>query len=421
MRINYMANISAYRLAYSFNKKTNKVDYTKKEEFDKTLNEMRRDIRERFRRADEIDINPKALEANEITEDFEIPEGAVLNPWQGDFLGMNTKEALQKFESNLSNLSEFSLKSSRDVKDSIDQMASLYTVFKKHVSQNGTNDDLKQLEDIFEKHVDKYAKGYSEEVGTFFEKNGMEDEVKHLNYAVKKRIYATAKDYDKFITAKPNVGYVEKDDELDKDIELASKLIDTYRKTGNGETISMLDSYDYTSTHLAELVDMVTLGIEIDSIGTKSHVSDKDIGTQLGRIKIKAQQMLDSTFFMGAHEIMFNKFVDTHVGKLIDTYEDERNVSSDYSNKDRKPIDRDYINSIMREMQSSYNDLFTRVLFNRVHNKGEFDLGKFAQENSDWGRTYGSLDFWNSVTQDLANEYGVWKPGFSRQAFDVRA
>lgn len=314
------------------------------EEFQEKLQSFRREIHA-GRHAQRFDSFAKSTDAlQQPDEVYAVNEEAEAEntPFKGDLLDLSAEEALRSFASKMAGVKDFSGKNGNDVRRTIEDLASQYAVYKRHITKYGTGEQIKKFESLFEKTVDRYAGSYAREVGGFYESKGLAGEKARMHDAVKNRVVTLADSYGQFIS---NFGEI-MDDVVRESKEGVSGIAEgiraAYKKEGDGELITPGANGRYTRDALSAAADLMIYAEKIMTKGKASAASEEELGVKLGELALDALAFLETSPALNGHKEIFLNIVGERIEEIM-------GESGKLLEKEA-PLDKDAVQSVIQKM-----------------------------------------------------------------------
>lgn len=356
MRINSITGRFIYAAKYNDTKKPVEFKQKKHDNFQEKLKDFRKQ-----NHAPQVDTFTKtetmiAPTADMVTGDEE-GEIKLYTPFSGDILNMTAEDALRSFEAKMSKISNFSIQNGNEMRKTMDDLASNYAVYKRHLVKYGTEKQIKKFEAVFEKTVDRYSKSYADEVGGFFENGGMAGEKERMYEAVKDRIYTLANSYDEFIS---NFGEIMNgiiSESEDGVFGIVEGVQSAYKENGDMELVTPNASGKYTRDALSAAVDLIAYTDKMMARGKASTQSEEEQGGKLGTLAVEALSFLKTSAAISEHKEIFLNIVGERIEQIVNESDKLLEKSADQSvvKGAFSQLDRDAVYSIIQKMMDCFN------------------------------------------------------------------
>lgn len=399
---NYVASQSL-RSALQGQKGANKAQRGDEDDsFAEKLKEVRREIKSSDLRATQVK-RENEMGPLQSSEGKSVPAFS----WNENVLNVSVDEAIENLDAHLSKISTFSYSTKPSAV--IDHIASQQALFKKQLSGNCTDEQAKRLEDIFSKHIDKYAEGFGKQVGGFFEKQGLKGESALMRDAFKDRVQEMTSRYSSFINAHGDVFAALQDRAMQEGTCFASEISAAYDEIAFGEEGAVGRTDERVATgflrhQLDTAFDMVKLSGEFSSI---SGTSSEQIGAQIGQLKLKFMYLAGSAD--DVHQKIFASYVDDQIDTAID-----RCVKG-AEGKDTAGVsaERTEIQSVISWMEGYYMDLMA-ISPHILGKERESLIQQVMQKYQNAVQHYDLEKFWGDVVSqhfsDKSSHSGVGRP-----------
>lgn len=373
----------------------------KADKFQEQLAVLKQEMTLERLRQDKTEDADKTTDQNQDSLAAGVGDGQLFSAWDSN---LSVDEALQQLDSNLSRIGAFSLSSKIEAQEAIEHLASQYSVYKDYISKSGSSDQRKQLDKIMEKHIDKYAREFSEVIGGFFEDNGLSGERQCMYEAVKERIQTLSQDYDDYIS-KNQADYNRLFEEAQQGKScLAFDLRKAYKADGDMERFYRYRDGGYTREELSEAVRLVKVANLLMGEGEAEAVSEEELGVKLGTIALKGLAFLETSKARGKHKETFQNAVYSRVTELMDESDALLAEKSENAQDERayQPLDRTAVKSIIETMVEAYTNThsFSRALTIGQEEGLQLYCAK-ADENSAVIR-YRNSSYWRGVAEQFA-------------------
>lgn len=319
------------------------------ETFDERLQRFRDDIE-----ADRVTVKEENVivsQKSNTAATFALSQ-SLFTQWDSS---LPAEEQLQKLDSNLSKIADYSFSSSVDVEEVLEHLASQYSVFKKQLTDAGSTEHLETLDAIMQKNVDSYAKGFSEQVGGFFEKNGMPGEQERMYQVIGEHVKLLSDAYDGFLAADNKLfdGLIKRSNE--KNLSISSELRRLYQKDGGGESIGA--GIAYTVDTLSSAAQLAKDAQKILSDGDFGAVSEEELGVRLGEIAVIGLDNIEKSEappqFKNAFYTAIRSHIDTEIEKSDQLLKEKSSRTSDQ--RRYTPLDRSAVDAVIQSVIDSYN------------------------------------------------------------------
>ena len=301
---------------------------------------------------------------------------------------------------------DFKSMSGNNLKKSIDYIASRYSVMKENINTNFTGKEkinhLNRLEEITQRAIDRIAKSVADEVGGFFEENGIADEKNTIYQSVISNFHDCIKEYTDFIKNNKNYANINtgKDAWLKKDMSFMAKKLRDAKASSSNEQVWRKNEKNYTLNEVIKLQSLVKdikgfspndrFGKYVNRFGT-----EEEIGLQLSQVVLRGRAFNKHIDVSDKIKDMVSRSMEnfvtdalTSIQKYLD-YEisiKNKNVSIDVIRGYGK-LDKAAVYDIIRHVEAEYK------------NSGNFyyaimsgaSLGAMKYDSKIWDNKYNSL------------------------------
>lgn len=311
---------------------------------------------------------------------------------------------------------DFNSMSADKLKQSVDYMASRYSVMKEQINTNFTGEEktfnLKRLDEMVDTMKGSLAKKFSEQVGNFFEENGVSGEKEYIYQSVLSEFDKKVAEYSDVIKSNQNYANINgtKDEWLKNDSAyMASEL----RKVTNGSTFEKAErSTAYTLDDLEKMkvftdelndysLNIYGSGKKVNAFGT-----EEEIGMQLSEVILKGYMFNKHADASERVKESVNKSIENFVGRSINEVQNHINYQiyikgSNIPNDVRKglaSIDKDAIYAVINKVKSTYEstgDIYKSLLDGALFAKNQHN--EKSQSNKYNGiYRYEQNTYWNN-------------------------
>lgn len=321
-----------------------------------------------------------------------------------------------EFDTDLDYISKFTADAnSFDSKQIMEYFASKYAVVKRQLSQDFSgaklDEQLDTLDSVMQKHIDQFARTFSQSAGGFFDSNGMNGQREKMYGSVKKAIYGRMRDYEAFMESEPDYAHIpgEKDKWLYRCGDyMASELRSAY--AARDPISPSRDSAFYDMDELKAAADLAAAGNEIAGSDHRLSGSEEELGLRFGIMALKGQAFLNGSNASADRKAAFQRFIDKTIDGLMDSV-DERYRTIRQARKHPgdeegySPLNRDAVRSIVKGMEKNYkaSNNLTDTLKNSVMEGYRRYRDKEASGSSVY--RYQFSPFWDNMFQTASGPY----------------
>lgn len=370
--------------------------------FESKLLELR--VEMNIKRTDTVEkTSGKPAQALDKPSFFDTGNPLLFDAW-GDSVPI--EEALKALDANLSRIGDYSLSSGISIEEALEHIASQASLYKNRIIKGEASEQLKNLNAIIEKHTEKLARGFAQEVGSFFEGNGMTGEGKRMYDSVKERISFLTRDYDAYITKRGSDFEAIAKAAGEGRKSLAFELRIAYKKDGNGERFSSIIPA-YSRKELTAAAALVKASEEITRSGKGGTVSEEELGVRLGAIALNGLSFLQGSSAAKGHKAAFLSSIGTHLNKLMDE-SDAMLAAKSGSSDDAdlyKPLDRRAVLSVVKAMTEHYNATGSIKRALRIGTERGLSTYLSKADLNHGTERYRGSDYWNGQLNMLVEEH----------------
>lgn len=208
---------------------------------------------------------------------------------------------------------------------SVDYLASGYAVSKQHIEDNFTGEEkqkaLSQLETDFNSAIEQIADKTANELGGFFEENGVDGEIEKIKNSIIKAYHEQVDQYSDYIKTDndyANLNGTENEWLKKDDSYMACQL----RKAVKTDAISQESEKEYYSLNELEQTKDVISEIKNTSNHINCYDDEEKIGYNLGELSLKGEVFCK---FSGVSESLKNA-VKKSINHIVNTMTDELNA-----------------------------------------------------------------------------------------------
>lgn len=311
--------------------------------------------------------------------------------------------------------------SAKDTRRIMEYISSQYSVYKDRLKQQGgeeAEEQLLRLDEIVEKHVDRFARSFSESVGGFFEDNGMQGERERMYNSVRKGIYEMSRCYDDFIRQNSSYAEVPSGDEWLKNCGdyMASELRKSYVAAGGG---TPLPGECYSTGQLSRAASMALMGETFVNSEHGDAVSEEELGMRLGAMALKGMAYL-SSFEDGLpqHREIYLRAFGNRMEAILD--ESDRKIADQQKaapkEKRYPPLDREAVAAVVGTIVDYY--VATGNGKDALQAGADFGYSAFRQKQGNGIARYRESPYWESMFRSIST--GYWKKSeFQRMVDEI--
>lgn len=356
--------------------------------------------REKFQagnaRRDTVSIRKKAVSSAKAEPEW--AQGA-----QGKNLSL--QESLADFDSRMEELSWFDLSSgSFDAADTVSRFASEYAVLKERVSKECGGDDLKMqmdsLDAILEKHVDRFASRLSEQVGAFYERNGMKGEQEKLFRSIQEGLTGAIEQYGHFLAE--NKSLLEPGEGQEwmgtQSGYLAGKLRGAYDDAGEG--MPPLPG-NYSIQDVENAAQLAKAADKIAKSGHAGAVSEEELGMRLGMIALDALEAIGGPEALDEHKQVVYRAAGARMEALLDESEKLLDPQADPSAGWNPPLDRTAAMRLADTIVGAYQATGSKEEALLTGQKRGLQIFLAKRDQGGYGSRYTVSSYWESVSKSL--------------------
>lgn len=369
------------------------------ESFDEKLRNFRHDIK-----------SSSFLKSKANNEPQKMDKAATFAPNQNLFTqwddSLSVDEQLEKLNKNLSKLDSYSYSSGITVVEAMEHFASQYSIYNEYIKKNGSTEQKEKFEQMMNRHVDNFAKSFSEQVGGFFEKNGLAGEQRRVYESVKGRIQMLTDSYNGFLKTNGDQLQALATQPGDDNVCFAFELRRLYHESGDGELTSIDKAY--TRNMLKELEGLAKTAQEILTAKDFGAVSEEELGVRLGEIVLNGLEVFEKSNASIKHKDVFLHAIEDHINSATKKSDDL--ISSKRNNFGQetlyKPIDRNAVDLVIKSMVDSYHH--SKSVQQAITVGNEFAMHIFFLKKSSYGdvERYQSSAYFDQMFADSLERSG---------------
>lgn len=360
------------------------------ESFDEKLRNFRHDIK-----------SSSFLKSKANNEPQKIDKAATFAPNQNLFTqwddSLSVDEQLEKLNKNLSKLDSYSYSSGITVVEAMEHFASQYSIYNEYIKKNGSTEQKEKFEQMMNRHVDNFAKSFSEQVGGFFEKNGLAGEQQRVYESVKGRIQMLTDSYDGFLKANGDQLQALAAQPGDDNVCFAFELRRLYHESGDGELFSIGGAY--TRSMLSDLENLAKSAQDILASEDFGVVSEEELGVRLGKTFLNGLSVLEKSKAAFKFKDAFQNAITSHMDSAIDK-SNELISKKRNSTEQERSLDKGAIELVIQSMVDSYNHSKSVSQAITVGNEFAMHIYLFKKDSYGGVERYQSSEYFEQLFSD---------------------
>lgn len=360
------------------------------ESFDEKLRNFRHDIK-----------SSSFLKSKANNEPQKMDKAATFAPNQNLFMQwddtLSVDEQLEKLNKNLSKLDSYSYSSGITVVEAMEHFASQYSIYNEYIKKNGSTEQKEKFEQMMNRHVDNFAKSFSEQVGGFFEKNGLTGEQQRVYESVRGRIQMLTDSYAGFLKTNGDQLQALAAQPGDDNVCLAFELRRLYHESGDGELFSIGGAY--TRTMLSDLESLAKSAQDILASKDFGAVSEEELGVRLGKTFLNGLSVLEKSKAAFKFKDAFQNAITSHMDSAIDK-SNELISKKRNSTEQERPLDKGAIELVIQSMVDSYNH--SKSIPQAIKAGNEFAMHIYLFKKDSYGNVerYQSSEYFERLLSD---------------------
>lgn len=333
---------------------------------------------------------------------------------------------------------DFSSVSSQDLTQSIDYIASRYAVMANQINSNCVgeekNNKLKALNDMVASTKNDIAKKFSDNIGSFFEENGVTGEKEKIYQSVLSAFDNQIADYADFMEKNTDYAHINgtKDQWLKNDSAYMACELRKAKSVDSNISATNKNDSSYTVDELSKMKDLVCeiKSYSPENLSSKNRVNkwgtEEEIGMQLSQVALKGEVF---NKYANVSENVKN-IVTKSIGNFIDNAINavQNNLDTEIKIKGSNipaevlngygALDKNAIYGVINKVKSTYEStedvqeaLFSGAKLAHRENTGKIQDSKFTQlyrykHSTYWNNFYES----SNKIDDEPDILGFYKP-----------
>lgn len=231
--------------------------------------------------------------------------------------------------------------------EAIGHFASQGAIYQDYIKKNGSTEQKEKFDKIMSGHIQRFAKDFSDKVGSFFEENGMSGAKEQIYQSVTEQIKFLTEDYGQFLSQNQNLfqDFAQKSDQ-DSHTCFAFELQRLYSESG---------AYDSGTAQLAELENLVSAAETLFTPKSLDMVNEEELGVRFGEIKVQSLSILEKSKAGLKLKDIFRQAVDHYIDSSLSKVGYALSKQDSEDKETPAKLDKSAVYLVIEAMTDSYS------------------------------------------------------------------